>query len=187
MTRTSENGKQQEAKAAWSVVVVYEDAAARERAVTFCDQLVSRFWQRFEFEVGWWSFAMLEATGGAKAAAEKAVCADLIAFATDPEGDFPQPVKTWVETWLTRRGDREGMLVGLLEPVIGTGGIEGRKHYYLRHAAHHGAMDYLTQVPQDIAFPIPDSLESYTQRADQVTRLLDGILHQQASPPHLTS
>jgi hypothetical protein len=46
-------------------------------------------------------------------------------------------------------------------------------------------MDYLTQVPQDIARAFPDSLDSYTRRADQVTSILDGILHQQAPPPHL--
>ena len=77
------------------------------------------------------------------------------------------------------------MLVGLLEPVVGAGGQEGEKHHYLRHAAHHGAMDYLTEVPQDISRPIPDSLDSYTERADQVTSLLDNILHQQAPPPSL--
>ena len=77
------------------------------------------------------------------------------------------------------------MLVGLLEPAGGTAGREGQKHHYLRNAAHHGAMDYLTEVPQDISRSIPDSLDSYTERADQVTRLLDNILHQQAPPPHL--
>ena len=46
-------------------------------------------------------------------------------------------------------------------------------------------MDYLTHVPQDIARAIPDSLDSYSKRADQVTSLLDEILRQQAC--HRTS
>ena len=66
MTRTNEDGARLEAKAAWSVVVVYEDPAARERAVGFCDQLVSRFWARFEFDVSWWSFALLEEADGSQ-------------------------------------------------------------------------------------------------------------------------
>ena len=185
MTRTNENGARLEAKAAWSVVVVYEDAAARERAVGFCDQLVNRFWAKCDFDVSWWPFTVLEKADSAREAAEKAAHADLIAFSSNPEGDFPRPVKTWIETWLTQRGDREGMLIGLLEPVVGAGSREGQKHYYLRNAAHQGAMDYLTQVPQDISRSIPDSLDSYTQRADQVTSLLDDILHQQPPPPHL--
>ena len=78
--------------------------AARERAVVFCDQLVRRFWARFEFDVSWWSFAMLEQAAAAKEAAEKAARADLIVFSAAPEGDFPPPVKAWIETWLSPAG-----------------------------------------------------------------------------------
>ena len=185
MTRTNENGARQEAKAAWTVLVIYEDRAARERAAGFCDQLVGRFWAQCDFDVSWWSFAQLGDASSAEEAAGKAVGADLIAFSLNSEGDFPRPVETWVETWVTQRGEREGVLIGLLEPAVEPGGREGPRHHYLRYAAHRGAMDYLTQVPEDMSRSIPDSLDSYTQRADQVTTLLDDILHQQASPPHL--
>ena len=184
MTRTEENGVRLEAKAAWSVVVVYEDPAACERAVSFCDQMVNRFWAGFEFDLSWWPFVQLEDSDSAKAATEKAALADLIVFAANPEGDFPWPVKAWIETWLDQRGEREGILVGLLEAA---GGGEGQKHCFLRNAAHHGAMDYLTEVPQDISRSIPDSLDSYIERADQVTGLLANILHQQLPPPSLVT
>ncbi len=187
MTRTNENGARLQTKAAWSVVVVYEDSAARERAVGFCDQLVGRFWAKCEFDVSWWPFAMLEETRAAKEAAEKAAGADLILFSATPEGDFPLAVKAWIEAWLNQRGEREGMLVGLMEPLADPAGREGLKHHCLRNAAHRGAMDYLTHVPQDISLSIPDSLECYTKRADQVTSLLDDILHQQPPPPSLPS
>jgi hypothetical protein len=45
-------------------------------------------------------------------------------------------------------------------------------------------MDYLTHIPQDMA-RISDSLDSYTIRADEVTSVLDDILHQQMPPPTL--
>jgi hypothetical protein len=187
MTRTNKNRAVREARKTWSVVVVYEDDPARGRAVVFCDQLVGKFWARFEFDVSWWSFARLADAASATEAADRAIAADLIAFATNREGDFPPPVKTWVETWLTRRGDREGLLIDLLDPVVAAGGGEGWKQQYLRDAAHHGALDYLTQIPQDISLTIPDSLDSFSQRADTVTSLLDDILHQQTPPPNLTS
>jgi hypothetical protein len=183
MARIEENERPPEAKAAWSVVVAHQDAAARQRAVAFCDQLVARFWERFEFEVSWFPFDLLaEATAG-KEAAGKAAQADLVVISAAPEGDFPAPLKGWIETWLGQRGDREGVLVGLMEPLAESGSEEGRKHNYLRSVAHRAALDYLTGVPQEIARTIPDSLDSYTQRAAQVTNLLDGILHQQAPPP----
>jgi hypothetical protein len=183
MTRTNEGEPQAEAKAVWSVLVVYEDTAASERASRFCDQLVNRFWAGFEFDLSWCPFAQLEDADAAKTAAEKAARADLIVFAGNPEGDFSRPVKAWTETWLSQRGEREGILVGLLGSAGNAGGLEGQKHHYLRNAAHHAALDYLTEVPQDISHPFPDSIDSYTERADQVTHLLDTILHQQAPPP----
>ena len=182
MTRTNENAARLGAKTAWSVVVVYEDPAARERAVSFCDQLVGRFWARFEFEVSWWSFGLLEEVESAMEAAAKAGQADLIVFAAKAEGDFPLVVKEWIETWLSQRGDREGLLAGLME----AGGREGPKHHCLRKVAHRAAMDYLTQVPHDISRAIPDSLDSYCSRADQVTSVLDDILRQQPPPPSLS-
>jgi hypothetical protein len=48
-------------------------------------------------------------------------------------------------------------------------------------------MDYLTQLPHDIVHEVPDSIDFYTKRAEQMTTVLDGILHQQAPPPHLVS
>ena len=128
---------------------------------------------------------MLEQSTAATEAAEKAALADLLLFSATPEGEFPAHVKDWVDTWLARRGEREGVLAGLLEPTENSSGREGQKHIYLRNAAHRGAMDYLTQVPEDIFRSIPDSLDSYTERADQVTSLLDDILRQQPPPPHL--
>jgi hypothetical protein len=186
MTRTNDSESALETKTGWSVVVVYEDAATRERAVAFCDQLVSRFWAKCEFDMSWWPFTLLSQAPATEEAAERAAQADLIVFSVTPEGDFPLLVKAWVESWLNRRGEREGMLVGLIEQDADTGYREGPKHHYLRKAAHYGAMDYLTQVPPDISRSIPDSLDSYTERADQVTSLLDGILHQQAPPPQLS-
>ena len=187
MTQTKESGAGPSTKASWSVLVIYEDDAACDRAVGFCDQLVDRFWAKCDFEVSWWPFTLLKETVSAREAALKASGADLILFSTTPEGDFPLAVKAWIETWPKQRGGREGLLIGLMGSSAAPADQEGQKHHCLRNAAHHGAMDYLTQVPQDIALSIPNSLDSYTQRADQVTSLLDDILHQHLPPPSLSS
>jgi hypothetical protein len=186
MTRNNEHTARLEAKTAWSVVVVYEDAAAREQAVDFCDQLVNRFWAGFEFDVNWWSFDLLQNEPTARAAAEKAAQADLVILSAPRQEDFPASVKGWIESWLRRRGDREGILAGLVDRGVGASGRETPKHHYLRQVAHRGAMDYLTQLPQNISRLIPESLDCYTQRAMQGSSVLDEILHHQAPPPALT-
>jgi hypothetical protein len=185
MTGINEYEARSEAKAAWSVVVIYEDTAGREQAVDFCDQLVNRFWAQFEFEVNWWSFSLLQKDTAALEAARKAAEADLIIISSLRPGDFTASGKAWIQSWLSRRGDREGILAGLLGPEL-SGGAESAKHYYLRKVAHGAGMDYLTQVPQDISHAIPESLELYSQRAAQVTHVLDEILHHPAVPPALT-
>jgi len=186
MTRKDEHEARLEAKTAWSVVVVYEDAAAREQAMDFCDQLVKRFWARFEFEVNWWSFGLLQNEPAAVAAAEKAARADLVILCSLRQEDFPALVKGWIESWLHRRGDHEGILAGLVAPAGGLSDRETHKHRYLRQIAHRGSMDYLTQLPLSLSRLVPESLDSYTQRAVQVSSVLDEILHHQAPPPVLT-
>jgi hypothetical protein len=47
-------------------------------------------------------------------------------------------------------------------------------------------MDYLTEVPQEITQPIPNSLESFSERAQQVTSVLREILHKPTLPRQLT-
>jgi hypothetical protein len=172
-------------KANWSVAVVYEDAATRAEAVSFCDRLMERFWAECEFDVGWWSFDHLKEGDSAKEASQKAVEANLVVFAVRPEGGISPGFDAWIETWLTHRGDREGTLVGLL-----TSGNEllddaAGKHVYLRNVAHRAGMDYLTEVPQSISHFIPDSLESVSERAQRVSSVLDEILRHAPPPPQL--
>ena len=106
MTRTSENGTALEPRTAWSVLVIYEDVASREQAVDFCDQLVKRFWTRFEFDVSWWSFDLLQQEPVATETAAKAARADLVVVSSTLPGDLPASIKNWIESWLDRRGDQ---------------------------------------------------------------------------------
>jgi hypothetical protein len=170
------------AKMTCSVVVIYQSKEAREEAVKFCDRLIERFWAGYEFDVNWCGFDVLGEARAARDASLKAVEADLIIFATGSGAEIPAEIKEWVETWAGQRGDREGALVGLMDPGPGLSGVMAEKFVYLRSVAHRGGMDYLTQAPQELSRTIPDSIESYTERADQVTSVLDEILHYKA--PH---
>ena len=172
-------------KATWSVVILFEDTNTRQKAVEFCDQLVERFWSRCEFQMTWMSFSALADPAAARDAYPKAHDADVIVFATRPEGPVPDAVTDWVEHCLASRNDREGALAGLIDSPLLTGWA-AEKHAWLRSVAHRAGMDYLTEVPQDITRSIPDSLESYSERARQVTSLLDEILHKpKPAPPSL--
>ncbi len=169
-------------KKSWSIVVIYEDAATREHAVQACDHLVKRFWAEGELDVNWWSCAMLEEPVMARQGGEKAVQADLIILSLQRDRELASSVSEWIESWLPRRGDREGALLDLTGQDAEGGGASAERHIYLRHAAHRGGMDYLTREPEAISWSLPDSLESVSARADRITSVLDEILHTQPAP-----
>lgn len=167
------------------VVVVYEDPQCRDEAVSFCDVLVQRFWATHGFEISWSSFSNLQQSALAAISAEKAAHAALILFATRPQGELPIDVVLWIQKWSSKRSDREGVLVGLLDPGA-KNGLADDKHLYLRNVAHRAGMDYLTKMPENISRGIPDSIDSCSQRAQRITSVLDEILHTQPAP-HLPS
>jgi len=172
-------------KKTWSVVILFEDSKTREKAVKFCNQLVERFWTQCEFNMSWLSFSALADSNAARDAHAKARGADVIIFATRPEGPVPARVTEWVEACLANRTDLEGTLAGLIDSGMILTGWAAEKHAWLRSVAHRAGMDYLTEVPQEISRPIPNSLESFSERAQLVTSVLDEILHKPISPPPL--
>jgi hypothetical protein len=164
---------------------VYEDDEARRSAVQFCDALVNRYWQELGFDVTWERLLDIEAASLDQGKIAKAAEARIMLFALSPQTELSAAAKTWIECWLSSRGDREGVLVGLSGPAAGPSGSATDKSLYLRNAAVRGGMDYLTELPQNLSRSIPDSFESYTARADIVTSVLDEILNKQTPPTHL--
>ena len=168
----------------WSVVVVCEDAAIHAHALRLCDQLMMAYWTEVEFEFNWWLFASLSDPQKALAAVRAAADANMIVFAAHPEGDLPEPVKAWVESWLTVRGEREGALIGLVREADGTKSSASPKHAYLREIAHRAKLDFLSAMPLGVPGTIPNDLDTVARRASQVTSVLDEILHQSRPPSH---
>jgi hypothetical protein len=177
----TETKRANEPKAISPVLVLLEDDAMRSRAVQFCDDLVQKFWMTMSFQIRWANYASLQDPGTAREIADLAAKADMIIFVA--EKPIPAEVKSWIELWLSERPDREGALVDLYcsQPAY----LD--KQIYLRTVAHRAGMDYLTQVPQNLCWCIPDSLDSYSRRADTVTTLLSDILHHQPPPPRILS
>lgn len=169
-------------KAQWSVVAVYENAQVRKMAVEFGDQLVQRFWEECRFDIGWWSFAQLRSSRAAREAAAKAAEANLILMVTRPGTKLPDHVWAWIESWLPSRSEREGALVSLQRPAIAGGAESSGTVLYLRDVAHRAGMDFLTELPHTLVHSMPESLDSFSERANQVTSVLDHFLHEPAAP-----
>ena len=121
-----------------SIVVIYEDAATRDRAVHLCNALAHRFSEELDFEFTWWRFKFLSEPEIARQAARAALEADLIVVSVHHEADLPLEVKAWFERWLSDQQPTEGALVVLhapQEPVV--------PDQYLRLVALRANLDYL--------------------------------------------
>ena len=166
---------QNELRAAKSVVVIYENPSIRERAMHFCERMVHE--QNFpELNLDWWSFQLLSHPVMAYGAMEKAAGADVVVFAMEGRGDLPEEIKLWIEKWVNKRGEREGAVVGLLKSEEEWPGTVSFREIYLRHAAHRAGMDYLSHEAPTRRRAIPDSLDSFNERAGRKTSVLDEIL-----------
>jgi hypothetical protein len=157
-----------------SMLVVYEDRASRDVAVSFCDELIRTFWSKCSFDVDWCSLEAIVENPSSRQAITRAVDADLIVFAINPGGPVPQQLKEWTEAWIRKRATREGAIVGLLDPSKNQ--CSGLNRYtWLRGAALRAGLNYLTQAPTELEL-IPESPVPYNERAVAVTSILDSIL-----------
>lgn len=156
-------------------MIVYESPAIREQAVRFCERLAGEP-KSEALKINWCSFPHLASSQSGDDAAQKAAEADVIIFAMAGIGDLPDEVKLWIEKWLNKRGEREGALVGLLkcEEPHETASF---REIYLRHVARRAGMDYLSHAAPTRTRAIPDSLDSFKERAGKMTSVLDSILH----------
>lgn len=113
----------------------------------------------------------------------------MIIFTGPMENDFPAELKLWIERWLPKRTEREGAIVGIF--IRGSSGNVARsgsqKEIYLRQIALRAGMDYLSHVPRLGRKAMPESLDVFSQRAGQMTSVLNDILQtsRPASFPHL--
>ena len=168
----------------WSVVILYEDPATRQRAMSVCDHLVLQFLSEVEFKLNWWRADFLEDPAMAAAAAQDAIHADFVVVSCAPGSELTPAVRQWFEQWAAQRAGREGALVDLTEPGADLPQRADHLNIYLRAIAGRAIMDYLTKLPPAIAGALPDSFESAALRAAQVTSVLDEILLHSRPPSH---
>jgi hypothetical protein len=161
-------------KASRLVVAIYEDELTRKAALRFFESLVAEFWSRCDFAVEWFSFDSLGGTSPDQNAVLKTVEADLIVFVAHPEGELPTGVVRWMDAWCEQRNEREGSVIGLLDPAK-DGGAQANRYTWLRYMAHKAGMDYLTQAPQQISL-MPETADPFLQRAAASSSTLEEIL-----------
>jgi len=163
------------------VVIVYDDAATRARAMAACDCLIQQCWAELEFDFQWWRTDFLTDEMLAELAAEQAAHADVVIVGCDPQRDFSAPLRDWFENWAARRQGRDGALLNLMSESTPSGS-GWRNEQFLRDIARRAMLDYLTPA-EPVQGELPASFEEAERRANLHSSLLDEILNQPPRPP----
>lgn len=173
-----------ETKETWAVAVLYEDADVRQRALKVSDHLMRQFWSEIEFDFNWWRFSFLEDAVLAQQAGRHLVDADVIILALRRDGELPHNVRRWLEAHLDIRGVRVGAFIALFDNEGSPPPTGCPKDVYLRRLAQRSGMDYLTGVPSALPGGLPDSLDGFSERAEEQTSIIESILSN-TPPPRL--
>lgn len=181
MTTTLPAGEPLARKDSCTVVIVYDDAAARARAMEACDCLIQQCWAEVEFDFQWWRADFLADPMMAEVAAEQAANADFVIVGCDPHQEFSPALREWFESWADRRRGRDGALLNLMSEWAASA-AGWRNEQFLRDIARRALLDYLT--PASAAESrLPASFEEVERRANLHSSILDEILNQPPRPP----
>jgi hypothetical protein len=148
-----------------AIFVLYEDPAARERAIHLCGSLIREFEHDLEFEFTWWGFKYLSDPQVACEAALAAASADLILVSIESQLDLPLEVKAWFGGWLSKRQASAGALV-LLQAAMDFVNRTGAQASFLYSLAQRANLDYLPLFSTGSAAGSTDRLREDQMFAD---------------------
>jgi len=167
----------------WLITIFYDTPEARQCAARACDGLVRRFWSQIEFDLTWWTLADLDGAQAPEAFRRLRETDIVVVALTDP-GQISPGLLTRLEQALQQRGGREGALIALCsgrnEPLHR---VEPTLNAALHRLARVTGLDYLNQAPECLPGRLPDSIESYTRRAEENTDIMRQILGEYSLPP----
>ena len=143
------------------IVVVYEDAAAHDRAMELASRLEEEIGTELPFVFDSWNFKNLAEPASARTAADAAARADIILLSAHGN-DLPSAVGRWLELCAMERTTDEGALaLFLAEPFMLSAASEAIIAR-LQQAASLLRMDFVSLIPH----PAEQIIRSFRQRTD---------------------
>jgi hypothetical protein len=143
------------------IVVVYEDAAAHDRAMELAGRLEEEMGAELPFIFESWNFKNLGEPASAREATSAAARADIILVSAHGN-DLPSAVGRWLELCALERTTDEGALaLFLAEPFMLSAASEA-VITRLQHAAGLLRMDFVSLIP----YPAEQIIRSFKQRSN---------------------
>jgi hypothetical protein len=156
---------QWEPKFPFDLVIAYDDATTRTRAMQLYDQLAQQLLEDYDFQCSWWRIEHFLNPVLSEQAAQAAAQASMIILSLRGDRPLPPMLKAWLPRWLDKKGDQKSALV-LLLCADGQPGDEA--HYlesYLRQVAEQARMDFFAH-----AYPLSTELADLANNSSAVAR-----------------
>jgi hypothetical protein len=166
------------------VVIAYNDLAAGKRAMHVMANLGEGLGSDIAFRPIPWSFELLADPDWGAAAARDAASVDILILATSDTQPLPAAVARWVEAAIGRMRGTAAAVIALFGPTENPDGPDSRRLQAIQAAALGAGLDFFAPSPRHE----PDeTIARIHRRAELVTPLLDGILHQRPAVSHRSS
>lgn len=176
---------QWEPKFPFDLVITYDDAATRRRAMQLYDHLAQQLLEDYDLQCSWWRIEHFHNPVLSEQAAQAAAQASMIILALRGDRPLPPMLKAWLPRWLDRKGDQKSALVVLLCTDDQANADTWHLRNYLRQIAQEARMDFFAHTyPLTLVSDQPaETGETVARRARTSSPLFEEFLEEPAYIP----
>ena len=127
-----------------TVLAAFEDSSTGTRVKEFREDLTRRLGEDCRIIEHVWLFNMFRLHELREIAAEEAAASDLVVLALHNSDHLPNEVEAWINLWLRQRGDRQQVLLALLDRA--REGATRTTATCLEEAAREGGIELLVET-----------------------------------------
>jgi hypothetical protein len=166
----------------FDVVMAYEDAATRQRAMRLHDHLARQLNDDFDLQCAWWNFEHIADPTLREQAVDDATAANMIVLSLHAGSELPPAAQMWMEDWSHRRDHHKCALVTLFAET-GEPRTAASIFARLKQIARQAHMDFFTNVAEATGAIAGLNANQIAERPRAVTPTLKGILQQRFPVP----
>jgi hypothetical protein len=173
-----------EGEYALNVAVTYEDPFAGAWASDLCER-VARLVGSKSLARHFWRMEDLTHPQVFPEAIQAAAEADIIIVSVYATEELPLDLYAWIDAWLPRRLQENGVLVALIGAAEAADGKPSHAHEYLRAVARRGRLDFLPQhrlLPKEALRLGSMNENGIQERAYTTAKVLSHALHAGSAP-----
>jgi hypothetical protein len=129
-------------RAQLKIVLFYVGFADLLRAYDMWSALAAHFKNKIQIVSSAWSFALLRDPQFCRETALKTTDADMFVLSPGGRGEWPEPMRNWIGSWMPRKKGRRDALVAMLNKQTPPTANAARLCDFLRQSAERAGMDF---------------------------------------------